>query len=500
MEVPFTSSSQKTIKVYCKAIRSSKTKVPKLFFNSRSYNPLVVPISETIFTAFIVVFSDPEDQDFYRTFHYFWKTLFITDVIVVSNTRQEPCVDVYSYQPFTSTKCRVVTVEKIDQICENSSNTPLEIFPRTIKDLHKCEIRGSASTGPNLKSPFYEESTLKQFSRILNFTFHITIKDIKYSEVFDLTKFDLAYGSNILTQERIKIMSASYPHSTKGLYMFLKYEKNCKTSLEILLEPFHWTMWLALIISSIFGATLLSISKNSSIMNESSAMFRMLLGISTRLSANHFAVKIQYFCWMCLGLMISATHHAIFFDILKFDLHKPLPRTLRDVVDTKFVQAIIVPEPIGEQISGYLRRFTDMEIITERVNGIIPTVLHGKQRLLGVITSTMVAFSGEDIESFYILEDNLSTIFSAIYFTKNSFLLKTFNKLALELHRSGILQKWRDDFFGQVFAKCNDASRVKALSMGELYGIFNICTILLLMACGSFVAEVIYFRIRNKYF
>lgn len=472
----------------------------KAIYFSRSYNPLADSITETIFKAYIIVFSDPKDQDFYQTFNYFWNTSFITDVIVIS--KEGPCIDVYSYQPFTSTSCNVVSVQKIHKLCEKSSN--LKTFPRIIKDLHKCVIRGSASTGlihKTLKSPFYEETTLNLLSTVMNFTFEISRKDIRTDvETFDVTKFDVAYGANILTEKRVKIMSPSYPHSSKSLYMFLKYEKNCKTSLEILLEPFHWTVWLALIASSALGTIVLAISNKSSFMKESSAMLRILLGIPIQISSScNFSIRIQYFNWMCLGLVISACHHAIFFDILKFNLLKPLPRTLQEVVRTNFVHAIMVPEPISVEISEYLRRFTDIEIVVERVNGIIPAVLHGKERILGIATMTMVAFSGEDIDSFSILEDKLTTIFSAVYFRKNSFLLNTFNKLVLDLYSGGFLQKWRDDFFGQMFGKSIDVSQVKALSMGELYGIFNIGMVLLLVSAGCFVAEIISFKFKDSF-
>lgn len=455
--------------------------------------------------AFIVVFSDPKHQDLYQTFHYFWEFLFITDVIAISYGRQEPCVDIYSYQPFTRTSCRVVTVSKIHEICKNSSNTQLKVFPRMIKNFHKCEIRGSASTGEiynTLKTPFYEENCLKELSIVLNFTFKIERKNIKVDiEKFDFTNFDIVYGSNMLTEDRMKIMSYSYPHSPKSLYMFLKNERNYRTSLEILLEPFNWTMWLALIVSSVIGTILLAIRKQSSIIEESLTMLCMLLGISAKLSSNHFAVRIQYFCWLFLGLMISTIHHAIFFDILKFDLLQPLPRTLQDVVETNFVQAIMVPEPIGEKMTEYLRRFTDMEIIIERVNGIVPALLHGKQKLLAITTRTVMAFSSEEMNSFHILEDELSTIFTALYFQKNSFLVKSFNKFSMEIHCSGILRKWREDFYGELSMNREIVDHVKALSMRELLGIFEVWAILLLLSCGIFVAEIVYFIIvKNKYY
>lgn len=185
-------------------------------------------------------------------------------------------------------------------------------------------------------------------------------------------------------------------------------------------------------------------------------MFRMLLGISTK--------KIQYFCRMCLGLMIAATHHVV------------------EVVNMHFIDAIIVPEPIAEEVSKFFRRFTDIEIVIERVNGVIPAVLYGKRGVLVITTRTSAVFRGENIDSFFILEEKFSAIFSAIFFSKNCFLLNNFNSMVLELYVGGFLQKWRKDFFGQMFGKNKVISQVKALCMEELYGICNIHLILLLVS------------------
>lgn len=460
---------------------------------SRKYNPEPDPTIDTLFQAFVVVFANPESQDIYRTFEYFWNISFITDVVAISYLRQEPCVSIYSYQPFTQTSCRAVTIEKLHGLCRNDSKTQLNLFPRIITNLHKCIVRGSSSTG-KYASNFHEENCLNLLSNKINFTFLITRKDLKSEELFDMTYFDLAFGANILTEERIRFMSPSYPQSSKNLHLFVRYEETLKTSLEILLEPFQWTLWLALIVCSSIGTTLLTFSKRSPILDESMTMMCMLLGITTKLPSKRFAVRVQYFCWMCLGFMISATHHAIFFNIMKLAMLKPLPKTLEEVLKKNYVEAILVPRPIGDHMSEYLRRFTNIEVIVARVHGIIPAVLHGEKRVLGVTTGSMVAFSGEDFRSLHFLEDKVSSFFSAIFFKKNSFLLRPFNKMVMQLYCGGIIQKWRNDFFDRIFDVEKELRGFKVLGLTELGGIFQIWLIILSVSCCLVLAEIVYSR------
>lgn len=298
------------------------------------------------------------------------------------------------------------------------------------------------------------------------------------------------FGSYLITDYRTRFLSPSFPVDWKDLFLGFKNELIPKTSLEILLEPFDCKIWSVLTFFAIFGTIIISICKQSSLIKEFFIMICLLLGVATKISVQKAAFRIQYLCWMILGLIISSVHHAVFFDILKFDMNKLPPDTIHEIISTNFTQKILVPETSIRRVE-HLKENTDFKIVTRNVLDIIPEMLQGSERVAALMTEMMVLFSGENVDAFYIMKDKFASVLNAIYFQKNSILLEDFNSIVVELYSGGILQKWHNDVFDGLLESRLDCNYVNALTMFQLKGIFDIWMVLLGVSFIVFVGEII---------
>lgn len=442
-----------------------------------------------------MVLPELKDNELERIFEYFWNTSYITNIVVISS--EGPCVTVDSYQPFSADFCRKVKVERLYELCEESP-LKLHVFPRVLKNLHKCEVTCNSWI---FEKTLYEVNSMALFSSRINSTLLVTENSDPDSDLttIDRENFDIIYGAWLLRLSRTKIMSASFPITFNRMYFFLRNEQTLKTSVEILLEPFHWSMWLALLASCVVGTILLYLIKRSSILGETSIMICAVLGISTNFHSSHFAIRVQYFCWMCLGVMLTASHHAISFEILKFELLKKLPDTVKEVVASNFTDTIIVPNPIGDEIFKHLPKLAGMKIELIGDVEIVGEVMHRDKMVLGLLTDLMVFHSGEGIDSFHYLKDAFATLLHTIYFTKNSFLLESFNKMVLDLFSGGIMQKWKTDFYGNSLHNSKHNDYVKALGFRELKGVFEVWAVFLGCSFVIFIGEIVYVRFKGKF-
>lgn len=200
---------------------------------------------------------------------------------------------------------------------------------------------------------------------------------------------------------------------------------------------------------------------------------------------------------MCLGLIFSAVHHGMFFNILKTDLKKPLPKTLDEILQTNFTKKIVICDSIVKHMLSFIQKAKHFEYTVKRKGELLTEVLDGKERL-GLCSGMMIVFSGRKQSSFHVLSERYSMVLNTIYFTKNSFLLQGYNKMILELYSGGILQKWHTDIYRNVEKNDNQKDSFKALGIHELRGIFQISFICLTFTCILFACEVIWFRIKKR--
>lgn len=240
--------------------------------------------SSTNFQAYIVVFPAIQEECIYKTFEHFWNESFVTNVIVL--VLKNNCIHVYIYEPFSAGWCRKIKIIKLHTLCEIDENQQFQIFPRAVRNLNKCVIKSIAFFWR--MNPHYEEWILQQFANQMNFTFNPSYDyENNLLETHELVKFDLFYGTYTLCLRGTESLSFGHPHNQIGMYLFLKNERELKTSLNILLQPFDKDSWIMFGLSGLFGSLFLALIERSPITDQIILMFSLLLGVPIKLHSQN---------------------------------------------------------------------------------------------------------------------------------------------------------------------------------------------------------------------
>lgn len=467
----------------------------------RSYNLTSNPKSDGIFQGYIVFVPQIKIKNLQKLFLRFWKTFYILNVILI--TTKDNCIIIYTYEPFSDISCRTINIKILEIFCSKGEYKSFDVFPRKIENLYKCKVRGNAWCGDIkvMSFPHLESKTLQSFSKKLNFSFKV-LKTGDFHQSYTAGNFDIIFGNYHNSEQRSKILSVSFPHDWHYIFMFLKRRQHMKTSWEILVEPFDWNLWLMLIICLIVGPILLSFFKKCSFINEFTTILCLLFGISTKLSAKRFNIKIQYYLWMFLGVIITSAHHAAYYNILQFKLYCSLPETLEEIKNQNISDNLLIPIALANG-TEYFKNKTGMKVSVVRGFNIIPKILYGSKRSMGLTSLEMISNSEFDLESFHIIDDVVLTVYSVIFFEKHSFLVNPFNEMLINLYSGGILEKWKNDFFKSSIKEFKSYLsrnyRIQKFSFKQLSKAFEIWFVFLFLSSIILAGERICFNRRCQF-
>lgn len=446
--------------------------------------------STYILQAYLLVFKTVEENELEQVFNYFWNDFLETNVVII--VPRNDCVHIYSYDPFSEGLCRKINILKLHKFCENEE-TFLKVFPRHFNNFNKCKIKEIT-----IDEDFTEINILAHFADHLNFTIE-SFEETELLEDIDQRNFDIFFGAKILSVQRAETFAYGFPYNEISMFMFLKKETDLKTSWEILVQPFDKASWILFWTSGIIGTISLSIINKSQVSEVLLEMIGFLFGSPVNLTPKRFNIRFQYFCWMLLGLIFSSGHHAIFFNILKSDMKRPLPKTFKDIVRTNYTRKIIVYETINEHMLSIVNNLLNFEYSMKPGEEVVSAIIESKEKFLGLCSEGLVLASLDFVNLIYVLKERFFMILVTIFFRKGSFFLQYFDDFILKILQSGLLDKWDDDIFEIIKVSFENENRnvLYALSMHQLGGIFEIWIIFIAICCIVFFGEILICKI-NK--
>lgn len=480
-------------KIYCKF---HTYKFKDFNFPYRFHDPLSAPQEIRHFQAYLVYLKDVENVA--EVFNYFWNVSYVTNVNVIVPWKQY--FRRFSYSPFSSTGCREIFIEE-----HTSSRETNVYFPQKPLNLYKCPIRTiswnwlpySKVDGNNVT--FFEGSILNEFIRSVNASFSASLIDLGYglmsSKVYE-KKADLMNGEYLFNPSRCANFSAGDSHYKTSVIMFLKKESFLKSSTIILLSPFSKWVWFHLIVMTMAISAFGSYLGKISFLKCFFVTISILFANSYKMRKTQFQLRLCFGIWIIISLIMSAMYHAVFFEILRSDLHYPLPNSFAEILARNFSKTFIldfytkkdifyVPEILSENFSF---------IVTEKNEPPLEEALATEEKVIGV--STIVLFNYHSMrlfgstETFRRLPEEYLSLYYTIYFSKNSFLINDYNQMLRKLQSGGITHKWIEDLVQMKRNKTRKQKRSMVLSYDEVGAIFRISAILFLFSSLVFMWEI----------
>lgn len=440
------------------------------------------------FQAFIVILQDY--TQIIETFSYFWKTGYETNVVIA--VQNQTCVEVYSYRQFSNNHCGKVVPEKLYQLCE-CDDLHISIFPRVVKNMHKCPIRVLSNYERSYKNvsafPLFEETIANEFAELLNLSMNMTYKPESYNMSLICDKYDIVYGLYTLSTERAEVMSFAFPTYFTTWMIFLKKEKRFKSLLQILFSPFHEIVWTLIFFTGFVTSIVRSAYSGTSKVDELFDTYSVLLAVPVKSKSTKTFIRLQFASWLFLGVIFSACYHGVFFRIMKTGFLDKPPKTLQEVIETNFTNTLIFNDEVNNELMNYLDSIS-FELVEKPHLEVISEVMNSKDRIAGVGTKMDLLSTTEDLRSLHILPERIMMNIISFYFRKNSFMLRSFNKMVLDLYSGGILRKWKKEYhLRKVIQRVNN--EFTALGLKEFLGTFQIWFALLIGASLCFVGEML---------
>lgn len=213
---------------------------------------------------FLIVLVDGEILEIHEIFKLMWKIQIFKNVVFENNSGE---VQVKTFKPFNGKNCYDTTPKLINRYKNGKFEKDLKtIYPKKMKNLHKCPIRVSVSNDSEpyifvrpMKNGSFEFSgdsfeIISTLAKILNFKVNFSYAG---SEGFILDNgtaegpmkalmdgnADLTINNWWLKSNRLKYFSATVSYSSEKLVLVIPPGKNL-SSFEKLAYPFSLTLWI----------------------------------------------------------------------------------------------------------------------------------------------------------------------------------------------------------------------------------------------------------------
>lgn len=333
-----------------------------------------------------------------------------------------------------------------------------------------------------------------QLWKLKNLTFK---KKLKPTEILK-KEADLFHGGYLIQYDRKQIFDVSYPYLKTNLITYIRNQRIPKSSMEILFQPFDETTWIVLLVIFISGSVSLSILQGNSIISGMMIVFSIIIGgghskITFFRRRTRQYLSVLFLC----GLVISSIYHAVVFDLMKSDLIKPLPKTLKEILNQNFSNKFVSDRIKSIDI---LREIPEIQNVSNMFDfklsrNALYDVLNSETALLGIDSLLFLTYSlirNNSIDKAFILPEKYSTLYRSFHFTKKSFLVPVFDKTILYMYDFGF------------FVNCLKSSKKvrksvenvdRSLTLQNVFGVFKVCSVLLFISTIIFVIEVCYTHI-----
>ncbi|XP_034485904.1 uncharacterized protein LOC117790533 [Drosophila innubila] len=408
-------------------------------------------------------------SDMQGVFDYCWRHQIINCNVMTQSSLGE--VIMHTYFPYEESHCGLVIFKQINKFLGKTWQHP-DYFPAKLHNLHRCPLHVllrpvSPFLSLSGRVPGLEDRLLQELSRRMNFMIRLVEQNqsVLWTEqqvlqLLQQQRAHLAIGYMRKRVEHITNLTAVFPHYSSRLVSCLLLNSYNLTSFDILRFPFQTITWLC---------------------------------------------QVMYVNWLGFTLLIRAMYSALFYHMLRQQVHQRLPRTLQELAEgsyTAVMNRITAQDVRGvSSLQSLLTNTRTIIITTELERDVLEDMelrshQYGSpyQRVFGVLSHQTLLHVTELAHkpgAYYVLPEHILDQQLAIYLQKDSHLLQQFDELILSIQAVGLINYWAGQLGSERYFRSTFMYGERRLRQPDLWAIYVIAGVLYALATLVFLFELL---------
>ncbi|KAH8363740.1 hypothetical protein KR200_005684 [Drosophila serrata] len=467
-------------------------------------------------------------------FDYCWRYQLIHCSVQVQKSNGD--ILFYSYYPFGERGCADMEPQLINRYNGSTLEEP-EIFPRKLRNFYGCPVRCALWHSP----PFlrlaeedvdaisvtggYEGRLLLALAEKMNFS--IAVRPIQRNvrdgtlEMLQRGEADLTLGGIRQTVDRGMVATSTHNyHQTREVFGVLasSYELS---SLDILLYPYRLQIWLG-ILGVVALSALLQLAVDR-LLREHGAdanlgarswlnLELIFVGMPLMDTPRSHTARLYCLMLMMYTLIIRTIYQGLLYHLIRTHQLNRWPQTIESLVERNYTVVLtpIVLEVLKEIPSVQHMKFrlledpdTELEPLNfleanhqlrRHVTASALDIFVQFNRLSAVQVHQEGGNSAETVAHFEIVPEDIINMQLTMYLTKHSFLVDHLNEEIMWMRSVGLLAVWSRWELVETYLRSEQSYQI--LGLVELYAIFLIVLVGLLLSLVVFLCELLSLRCR----
>ncbi|KAH8240537.1 hypothetical protein KR038_007769 [Drosophila bunnanda] len=473
-------------------------------------------------------------------FDYCWRYQLIHCSVQVQKSNGD--ILFYSYYPFGERGCADMEPQLINRYNGSSLVEP-EIFPRKLRNFYGCPVRCALWHSP----PFlrlseedvdalsvtggYEGRLLLALAEKMNFS--IAVRPIQRNvrdgtlEMLQRGEADLTLGGIRQTVNRSMVATSTHNyHQTREVFGVLasSYELS---SLDILLYPYRLKIWLG-ILGVVALSALLQLAvdrllrKHGSDANLGARSWLNLelifVGMPLMDTPRSHTARLYCLMLMMYTLIIRTIYQGLLYHLIRTHQLNRWPQTIESLVERNYTVVLtpIVLEALKEIPSVQHMKFrlledpdSDLEPLhfleanhqlRRHVTASALDIFIQFNRLSAEEVHRQGGNSAETAAHFEIVPEDIINMQLTMYLAKHSFLIDQLNEEIMWMRSVGLLAVWSRWELVESYLRSEQSYQI--LGLDELYAIFLVVLVGLLLSLVVFLCELLSqrFRLLRRFF
>ncbi|KAH8387284.1 hypothetical protein KR093_006041 [Drosophila rubida] len=400
--------------------------------------------------------------DMLGVFEYCWRHQLINCNVMTQSSRGE--VIMHTYFPYEALHCSTVVQRQINRFL-GSAWQHGDYFPAKLHNLHQCPLQ----VLQRAVSPFLglEERLLQLLARRMNFSIRLvhhnqSVQLWTEQQVLQLLQQRHAHLAIGYLRKRMRHagnLSAVFPHYSSRLECCLLLSAYNLNSFDILRFPFQPLTWLW---------------------------------------------QLLYVNWLGFTLLIRAMYSALFYHLLRQQVHQRLPRTLAELGEGSYTAVMnrITALDVRE-VSSLQALFGNMHTIVigselerdviQQLDARVQQLQQEHPRIFAVLSRQTLLHVAEETHkpgAYYVLPQHVLDQQLAIYLQKDSHLLHQFDELIMAIQAVGLINYWAGQLGSERYFRSTFMLSDRRLRQPDLWAIYVIAGICYALATLVFLAEL----------
>lgn len=481
-------------------------------------------------------------------FDYCWRYQLIHCSVQVQKSNGD--ILIYSYYPFGERGCADMEPQLINRYNGSALVEP-ELFPRKLRNFYGCPLRCALWQAP----PFvrlsedvlavtggYEGRLLLALAEKMNFSIALrpvqaSVRDaalgmvslgpriffwnISSSSPLQLQRgeADLTLGGIRQTVGRSLVATSTHNyHQTREVFGVLasSYELS---STDILLYPYRLQIWLGILGVVALSALLQLVVDRLLRGNQARSWLNLeLIFVGMPLMDTPRSHTARLYCLMLMmyTLIIRTIYQGLLYHLIRTHQLNRWPQTIESLVERNYTVVVtpLVLETLEEIPSVRHMKFRQLEDSSSSELDPLYFLEANHQLRRHVTASALDIFiqfnrlsaervhrrGGADAARFEIVPEDIINMQLTMYLAKHSFLIDQLNEEIMWMRSVGLLAVWSRWELVESYLRSEQSYQI--LGLAELYAIFLMVLIGLLLSLGVFLCELLSrrFRILRRFF